>query len=144
MRIRSARRGATAIEFSLVMALGFVPFMFAIIEWSWYFFQATLVNNALQNAARVGVSYDHTADGVCPTDRAETALSEALSGWNFSGVDITSTTTSDMYGEDPPQSVEQLTLTVSVPYEPIIVRWWAPSTMGGTVTVPFEVQVACS
>lgn len=141
---RSSRRaGAVAIEFALVMVLGFVPLLFAFMDWSMYLFQATVVQTELWHAARLGVSYDHGSDGVCPTERAETALSEALSGWNLASPTITVTATSDMYGEDPPESIEQLEITVSVPFSPIIGLSGVPDTMGGTATVPFEVQVGC-
>lgn len=142
-RRRTRRSGAVAVEFALIMALGFFPMIFAIIDWSIYFFQASVVQTELWNAARLGVSYDHSVDGVCPSDRAETALTDALNGWNFSGASVEATTSSDTYGEDPPQVIEQLTISVTVPFTPILGLVPVPSTMGGSATVPLEVQVSC-
>lgn len=143
MRRRTRRSGAVAVEFALVMVMGFLPMLFAIIDWSIYFFQATVVQTELWSAARLAVSYDHSVDGVCPNERAETALTDALNGWNFSGASIEANTGSDTYGEDPPQLIEQLTVTVTVPFTPILGLVPVPATMGGSATVPLEVQVGC-
>lgn len=141
---RAGRRGAVAVEFALVMVIGFLPLLFAIIDWSLYFFQATLVQTELWNAARLGVSYDHTADGVCPTDRAEDALADALTAWGIGGATITSVASGETYyGAEPPQQLEQLTLTVVIPFSPILGLAPTPDNLGGSVTVPFEIQVGC-
>lgn len=143
-RPRRARRGAAAIEFALVMVLGFIPVLFTLIDWSWYFLQATIVQTELWNAARVGVSYDQTVDGVCPDDRAEAWLDDALDRFNISGATISSSVDgSTYYGASPPQQIVQLTLTVTVPFSAIIGLSYTPDTMGGTVTMPFEVQQSC-
>ena len=50
------KRGAMTIEFALIVSFGFLPIVFAIFDWSWYFWQASLVQTALWQAAREGAS----------------------------------------------------------------------------------------
>jgi len=141
---RRLRRGAAAVEFALIMFFGFIPVLFGLIDWSWYFLQATLVQTALGNAARVGASYDQSLDGICPNDRAETYLSDTLDSYGISGAVISSSVSGETYyGASPPQQLFQMTLSVTIPFSPILGLLKSPDNLGGSVTVPFEVQVSC-
>lgn len=133
--------GSATIEFAMVMLLGLLPLMFTIMDYSFYFFQATLVQSSLWNAAREGASYDASVVGDCPTAKAEEKLNDLLSGLNLADLSIDSSIAQDNYGSGPVVAIWQMTVQVSATYTPIVGWMPMPESMGGAVTVPLEVQL---
>lgn len=133
-----ARRGAMTIEFALIVSFGFLPLVFAIFDWSWYFWQASLVQTALWQAAYEGASVDLSLE--CPNSVAETRLDEMLNAYSINGASIGSELQTFDYGVGPPTSIDQLQLEVSVDFEPILGLVYVPANMGGVITVPLEQQ----
>ena len=132
------KRGAMTIEFALIVSFGFLPIVFAIFDWSWYFWQASLVQTALWQAAREGASVDLTLE--CPNNVAETRLDAMLSSYQINGASIGSELQSFDYGIGPPTTIDQLQLSVSVDFTPILGLVYVPENMAGVLTVPLEQQ----
>lgn len=135
---RGRRTGAMTIEFALIMVMGFMPIVYAMFDWTWYFWQASLVQTALWEAAHEGAAVDMALD--CPDSSAENKLNDMLSAYNISGAVIDSALDTDTYGIGTPQSIDQLTLSVTVEFSPILGLVPVPANLGGTVTVPLEQQ----
>lgn len=136
----SRRRGAMTVEFALCVNFGLLPFYFGIIDWSWYLWRAMFVQSALRDAALTGASVDMDA-GTCPGVMAESELDDRLSTAGFGGATITSVLTDGVaYGVGWVSNIDQMTVTVSVPFSPIIGILPIPDAMGGTMTVPLEDQ----
>lgn len=135
----SRRAGALTIEFALIMVMGFVPIVLALFEWSWFFLQASLVQTAVWEAAHQGAAVDMAL--TCPDATAEAKVDEILSNYGISGAAIDSELQSVDYGVGPPTTIDQLHLTVTVPYPAIFNGVvYVPSSMGADVTVPLEQQ----
>lgn len=135
---RSARRGSTTIEFALVLNTFVVFIMGSIFDWSWYFWQASLVQTALWEAAHQGAAVDINLS--CPNTVAESKVDAMLSSHGITGATINSELDGVDYGVGPPTTIYQLTLDVRVDFQPILGLVYTPSSMGGTVTVPLEQQ----
>lgn len=136
----SRRRGAMAVEFALCLWLGLIPVVFAIIDWSWYLFQAMTVQSMFHRAAQVGGAVDMSL-GTCPGDQAEATLGDALSAWNLTGATLSSSVQTYTFGVGGTTDIQELTLTVSLPFAPLIGLFsLVPDTIAYSITVPLEDQ----
>lgn len=136
--LRRVRRGSATIEFALVLNAFVVFILGTIIDWSWYFWQASLVQTALWEAAHQGAAVDLNLD--CPDAVAEDKLDTMLSTYGISGATISAELESADYGVGPPTTIDQLNLGVAVDFQPILGLVRTPDRLGGAVTVPLEQQ----
>ena len=138
-RARRAHRGAAAVEFAICLALGLLPVIMAIMEWSWYFFQQTSVQQALIASARVAAQIDMPDD--CPDTVFLAEFEERLDAMHITvGTDdIAVLVTSDEYGSTG-ETIYQINASYSAEYVPLLDLPWNPSTMGASFVLPVEDQ----
>lgn len=80
---RTARRGANAIEFALILPV-LITMMAGIMEYGWYFSQMVALSAATNDAARAGATTPEDSDDT-PEQVAEHALAVALVNNGYQG-----------------------------------------------------------
>lgn len=136
---RAPRRAAVAVEFALCLAIGLMPVLFGIFDWSWYLYRAMTVQSMFHKALRAGSSVDFTT-GSCPRDVAESTFSDLLATEGFSGATISSEISVYSYGGGGTTNVNQMLFTYSVPFTPIVGFVYTPPAMAGSLMVALEDQ----
>lgn len=133
--MRHQRRGGAAIEFALVL-IPLLYILFGIIEYGWVFFQQSNILAAAREGARYGVTFSQT-DTPTPGSAATTRVQDVLATYNIDSG--TASITAVQSGTTPS---EVLTVTVVVPYQPLIgfpgVK--TPDNLTGTMTMLLELQ----
>jgi len=128
------RRGSAAVEFALTVPVLMV-IIFGVLDYSWYIKQATDVVRATREGLRLGVGVSQD-DG--PDAAAESQTEIVLAGYGLdceSGLDCeieAVNTTVD--------GLDAVTLTVVVPYEPLVGMVPAPEQMRAEITMALEDQ----
>ena len=128
------RRGSAAVEFALTMPVLLV-IIFGVLDYSWYIKQATDVVRATREGLRVGVTVAAT-DG--PDTAAETQVIAVLDGYGLAcegtlDCDITATNTTL-------SGLNAITLSVRVPYVPLVGMVPTPEAMATELTMALEDQ----
>ncbi len=83
-------RGAAAVEFAIVVPI-LILIVLGIIDWGYYFYVESLINNAAREAARAGA----IAPGGSEVANARAALDAALTAANLVPASATLTPTND-------------------------------------------------
>src|SRR5688572_20025363 len=125
---RTDRRGATALEFALLLPV-FCAVLFGVIEYAWVFYQQANVVAATRDALRIAVTLPKTAS----PDPATQALDEVrakLTTFGYSPEQLDAATIESEYVGSTPD--ETLTVTVSMPYQPIIGLVTTPTSINAT------------
>lgn len=125
MRPRRARRGASALEFGLVLPLA-VLLLASVADWAWFLFHEMSMVIATGRGARIagGIPED---DG--PAAAAETSTRTWLTRFGMDG-DAATVTVSMDGGADP----QTITVSGSMPYSPLV----------GMVPLPDQVAASSS
>ena len=79
LKRNQSSRGQALIEFSLV-ALTFFILVFALIDFSWLFFNQMMMQNAVREAARYASTGDHVTNGSTTLSRIASIESDPKSG----------------------------------------------------------------
>jgi len=133
LRSRRQRRGATHIEFSLVLPI-LLMFVYGIMEYGWMFFQRTAVQEAARQGCRYGATVSPYKDYDGEVEKATLDAFERL------GVDCDRSECSVItktLGEQPRM---QLQCEVTVRYEPIITAIPTPERLAAGFQYYFEQQ----
>jgi Flp pilus assembly protein TadG len=136
MRTRSARRGATALEFALLLPV-FCAILFGVIEYGWVFYQQSNVVAATRDALRVAITLPQDT----APDPATAAFDEVranLTNFGYTPEQLDAAIITGVYNGETPD--ETLTVTVTMPYQPIIGFVPAPQTINATMTMRLELQ----
>lgn len=116
---RSRRRGAAAIEFSLCLVFVFMPLMAAIFEWSFYFYQETMIMRIARDAARVGVA-DTVPSGARASAAQEWAEQRLIAlGFDVGGSEVQVTYPADSITAGA-FNRDLLRVEIDIPYTAII------------------------
>lgn len=139
LRSPPTRRGAAAVEFAICLALGLLPVIMAIMEWSWYFFQQTSVQQALIASARVAAQIDMPTD--CPDTVFLAEFEERLDAMNItvSSDDIDVLVEAGSYGSTS-ETVYQINARYSGEYVPLLDLIWTPENLAVNFVLPLEDQ----
>lgn len=117
-------RGAAALEFALVTPV-LLLLLFAILDWSWYQFQAMTVGIAATRGARIAAS-------VRPAnDPAAVAEAEVRAWMGPYGLDPGGATV------DVSTSNGALVVAVSAPFSPLVGLGFTPDTLGATASTVY-------
>lgn len=81
---RALRRGATAVEFALILPLVVVMFV-GVLEYGWYFFTHSMVMRSARMGCRAGAVVP-TTGGMDPTAVAMSAMMDEMDDMSFSSV----------------------------------------------------------
>ena len=126
---RARRRGASAVEFALVMP-AFTAMMYGIFEYSWYFSRELAVMRASQAGARLG-AFVAPDDDPSATAEAETRRYLAGSGVDPSAVTVTSQIISGATGE-------LILVDTTLDYKPLVGLLPTPKQLVGTASATYE------
>lgn len=126
------RRGVAAIEFALIFPVLIVALV-GIMELSWYFSRYLAVTEALSQGARRGALVLE-GDDVDAVVSAQVAKTLAAVGVETADAALTVTQGADDAG------VDGLTITLSVPYRPLLNMTPAPAALQATTRVRLEDQ----
>ena len=139
MRNNHRRRAAAAVEFALCLVLGLLPMILAIMEWSWYFFQQTAVQQAVVDAGRVAAQVDMSS--ACPESTFLAEFEERMDTLNipYSSGDMDAYVEWGAYGFTSEQ-IGQLRVTYSSTYQPILGLIPTPNMLNANFIVPMEDQ----
>lgn len=107
-----SRRGASAIEYALIMP-AFVLVFFGILEMGWLFYLQASVQESVRHACRLGATIP-AADSPQPVDEAEAML---LEGLDLRGIDCISS------GHD---CTIRVYTALTSPDEMLVCRAWVP------------------
>jgi hypothetical protein len=133
-RSQSNRTGSAAVEFALTVPILLV-IVFGVLDYSWYIKQATDVVRASREGLRLGVTVAQ-ADG--PDAAAETQVGVVLAGY---GLDCDGDLDCEIEASNTTvDGLDAVTLTVSVPYQPLVGMVPTPETMGAVITMALEDQ----
>lgn len=133
---RTLRRGATAIEFALLLPV-FCAILFGVIEYAWVFYQQSNVVAATRDALRLAVTLPKTNDPE-PAVAAFDEVRTKLTGFGYSTDQLDAATIDATYNGSTPD--ETLTVAVSMPYQPIIGLVSTPVSINATMTMRLELQ----
>ncbi|HEX4591086.1 MAG TPA: TadE/TadG family type IV pilus assembly protein [Gemmataceae bacterium] len=113
------RRGVAVVEFAVVASLLFVLIL-GIIEFGRAMMVLEMLNNAARNGARIGV-----LNGSATSD-VNSAVTNALAGAGFSGVQTTVQVNGVTADANTAVSGDAVTVMVKVPYNNVT---WLPTSM---------------
>lgn len=131
---RAHRRGTAAVEFALTVPV-LMLIIFGVLDYSWYIKQATDVIRASREGLRLGVTVPQ-ADG--PDAAAESQVAVVLAGY---GLDCESSLDCEIEATNTTlDGLDSVTLTVAVPYEPLVGMVPTPETMATEITMALEDQ----
>lgn len=133
---RPARRGATAIEFALLLPV-FCAILFGVMEYAWVFYQQSNVVAATRDALRIAVTLPKSYSPT-PSEAAFDEVRQNLTGFGYTPDQLDAATIDAEYAGSTPD--ETLTVTVSMPYQPIIGLVATPDTINCTMTMRLELQ----
>lgn len=133
--IRNRQGGGAAVEFAIVLPV-FCLVLFGIIDYGWYFYQRTAVANAVRDGVRYGVTRPLASDE--PWTEAQKRAEAVLKLSNVPTTGITWGPTTHVSGDTP--AGKMLTLTCSVPFQPLVGFVKVPATMFSSVTMLLELQ----
>ena len=136
MRRLAHRRGATAIEFALLLPV-FCAILFGVMEYAWVFYQQSNVVAATRDALRVAVTLPKTNDPE-PAIAAFDEVRAKLTSFGYSPDQLDAATITPAYNGSTPD--ETLTVTVSMPYQPIIGLVATPTSINCNMTMRLELQ----
>jgi Flp pilus assembly protein TadG len=128
-RHKSARRGAAAVEFGLVLPV-LCLFLFGIIDYGWAFLQATQIRNAAREGARA-LAVTPNANG--PEAACAQAANNYLTAVNVTGAAVACTP----MGARPGGNGQ---CTVTLPFQPLVgfAAIGLPPQLTGRVTMRLE------
>jgi Flp pilus assembly protein TadG len=129
---RDREAGGAAVEFAIVLPL-FCALIFGMIDYGWYFYQRFSVVAAVRDGVRVGVTY------INANAYAE-AKAQVLADFGASNVPTGSLTWgpgTPISGSVPNQT---LTLSVRLPFTPLVGFVPTPSTLSSSMTMLLELQ----
>lgn len=134
-----ARRGAAAVEFALALSLGLLPVIFGIMDWSWYFFQQTSVQQALIASARVAAQIDMPDS--CPDTVFIDEFEQRLDQMHIAVVsdDISVSVENDDYGATG-ETIYQLNASYTAEFTPLLGLIPTPSNLSVSFVLPLEDQ----
>jgi Flp pilus assembly protein TadG len=115
----TGRRGAAVVEFAVVASLLFLLIL-GIVEFGRAMMVLEMINNAARNGARVGV-----LNGSATSD-VNTAVTNALSGAGFSGVQTTVQVNGATADANTAVSGDSVSVAVKVPYNNVT---WLPTSL---------------
>ena len=139
MRRRSARRGASAIEFALTLPL-VLAVVSAVLDYGWYLTQAANVLAAVREGARYGVTVDQD-DGpeTAAVNQTEAALAALGVQCGGAAGDCTVDASVGQTG-----TLDSLTVSVEVGYIPLMGLVPTPEHLRGALTMALEDQTGGS
>lgn len=134
MKRRHSQRGASAVEFALILPL-LLSVIFAIIDFGWWFFTDMHVTNAARDGARRGAVTDGTNTAV-----AEARVNEAL---GQSGLTGSAGVEATCDGDDT------IKVVVDYPWTPLVGFLFLPDvilppTVSATVIMHLDTGEPCS
>jgi len=132
-RRRRGQRGATAVEFALVLPV-FLTVVFGVIEYGWVFYQQFNLAGAVRDGLRQGVTISQTAS----PDPRSTAVTKAQANLTTLGVSLTGVTLAATYGGASP--TKTMTLSGTMTYKKMIGFVPTPSTLKYAMTMMLEMQ----
>ncbi len=125
--ILTSEKGVSAVEFALIAPLLFV-LTFGIIEFALLLFDKAVVTNASREGARAAIVYNEDDEGDhAPLTVAE--IQEIVTNYanNYlvnlgvpGGTNLTSKDITVVYTQNPPVSGDDVTVTVTYPYDFLI------------------------
>ncbi len=128
-----SRRGASAIEFAMVLPL-LVYVAMGTLEYSWFLYQRTQVVHAVREGVRLA-AVSEVDDSPAPDALAAARAADVLDERGFASGDVTlATSYLDLTG-DVAGTLDTLTLNATVVYQPIA---------GGLVPTPASMAVTMS
>ena len=127
----SPRRGAAAIEFALCASALF-GILFATLDWGWWFYRRAQVLQATGEATRQAATLPQSSD---PASTASTYVIENLEAQGISTTAVSIPATQS--GTSPSEVLE---VSVSLPFEPLLGLWPAPSTLSAVRSTYLERQ----
>ena len=136
MRRFARRRGATALEFGLLLPV-FCAILFGVLEYAWVFYQQSNVVAATRDALRLAVTLPKT-NVPEPVDAAFDEVRTKLTGFGYTPDQLDAATIEPVYNGSTPD--ETLTVTVSMPYQPLIGLVATPTSINCTMTMRLELQ----
>jgi len=134
--LRRTRRGATAIEFGLLLPV-FAAILFGVFDYGWVFYQQANVVAATRESLRVAVTLPQSGTPA-PDEEVITYARSQLQGMGFTTTQLDAGTMTATYDGSSPNTM--LTLAVSVPFQPIIGLVPTPEAVGCTMTMRLELQ----
>lgn len=134
--LRVARRGATALEFALLLPV-FTAILFAVMEYGWIFYQQSNVVAATRDALRVAVTIPKS-ESPAPDAAADEQVRAKLTQFGYTSDQLDAATITVTYNGATPS--ETLTLEVTMPYEPIIGLVSVPNAISCSMTMRLELQ----
>lgn len=123
--MKRRRTGTATIDFALTSALGFIPLMFGMMEYSWFYFQQLQARSACRDVMRMVATIPLDQD---PVAAAEARVVDALADKAVQG----SPNVAAYVTGDPP--VRIIEMTVRINYQPLI----------GLVPTPRVIETAWS
>lgn len=130
--MRSTRRGATALEFGLILP-ALTLFLAAIVDLGWYFHQRLGVVWAASEGARRASVTARDADWQGAADDRAAEILESMRV-DADGATITVEQSEDGNGED------QITVTVSAPFSPLMGIGLTPELLEASASARWEDQ----
>lgn len=119
--MRAPRRGATALEYALVLPILLV-LVFGVIDWSWYLFEWMTLTRAAGQGLRLSVGVPLSEDPIgIAEDETARWLRTGLAGGD-AVADIRATL-------DPEPEGTVLTVSVTAPFDAPIDLVWTPAEL---------------
>lgn len=121
--ILTSEKGVSAVEFALIAPLLFV-LTFGIMEFALLLFDKAVVTNASREGARAAIVYNEDDEGYAPLTVAEIQgivinyANDYLVNLGVpGGTNLTSEHIKVVYTHNPPESGDDVTVTVTYPYD---------------------------
>lgn len=133
---RRSRRGATAIEFGLLLPV-FTAIVFGIFDYGWVFYEQANVVAATRESLRLAVTLPQSGSPA-PDEEVITQARTQLQTMGFTTDQLDSGSMTASYSGTSPNTM--LTMAVAMPFQPIIGLVPTPDTVGCTMTMRLELQ----